>query len=135
MRHVDGNAMREVSTPDAPESIGPFSQAIIDGGRIYVSGQGPIDPNTGDIVGNDIETQTERTLKNIASILGAADASLNDVVKSTVFVRDMDDYDQVNDVYEDYMSPPFPARSAIEVSDLPVDIKVEIELIATVDQE
>ncbi|WP_231188216.1 RidA family protein [Haladaptatus sp. DYF46] len=123
--------MEEISTDDAPASIGPYSQGIKDGDRIYVSGQGPVDPKSGDIVGDDIRTQTERTLENVAAVLEAAGSSLDDVVKATVFVRDMDDYADINEVYGDYMTEPFPARSAVEVADLPIDIGVEIEVIAS----
>ncbi|MFH5800530.1 RidA family protein [Haladaptatus sp. CMAA 1911] len=123
--------MEEISTDDAPASIGPYSQGIKDGDRIYVSGQGPVDPESGDIVGNDIRTQTERTLENVAAVLEAAGSSLDDVVKATVFVREMDDYADINEVYGDYMTEPFPARSAVEVADLPIDIGVEIEVIAS----
>ena len=123
--------MEEIYTGDAPAAIGPYSQGIVDGDRIFVSGQGPIDPDSGDIVGEDIREETERTLKNVAAVLAAADSSLDDVVKSTVFVTDMSNYDAVNDVYTEYMSDPFPARSAVEVADLPVDIGVEIEVIAS----
>ena len=123
--------MEEISTDDAPGSIGPFSQAIRDDGTIYVSGQGPVDPESGEIVSEDIKEQTAQTLENIGAILEAADSSLDDVVKATVFVTDMDNYDAVNDVYDDYMSAPFPARSAVQVADLPIDIGVEIEVIAS----
>jgi reactive intermediate/imine deaminase len=123
--------MEEIHTGDAPAAIGPYSQGIVDGDRIFVSGQGPIDPDSGDIVGEDIREETERTLENVAAVLAAADSSLDDVVKSTVFVTDMSNYDAVNEVYAEYMSDPFPARSAVEVADLPVDIGVEIEVIAS----
>jgi reactive intermediate/imine deaminase len=123
--------MEEISTDNAPGSIGPFSQAIRDNGTIYVSGQGPVDPESGEIISEDIKEQTAQTLKNIGAILEAVDASLDDVVKATVFVTDMDNYDAVNDVYGDYMSAPFPARSAVQVADLPIDIGVEIEVIAS----
>ena len=123
--------MEEIHTDDAPAAIGPYSQGIVDGDRIFVSGQGPIDPDSGDIVGEDITAETERTLENVAAVLEAADSSLDDVVKSTVFVTDMSNYDAVNEVYAEYLSDPFPARSAVEVADLPVDIGVEIEVIAS----
>ncbi|WP_266081376.1 Rid family detoxifying hydrolase [Haladaptatus caseinilyticus] len=123
--------MEEVSTDAAPPSIGPFSQAILDGDRIYVSGQGPVDPETGDIVGETIGEQTARTLENIDAVLAAAGRSLDDVVKATVFVQDMADYDEINDVYAEYVSSPYPARSAVEVADLPIDIGVEIEVVAS----
>lgn len=122
--------MREIDTDDAPASIGPFSQGIVSGDRVYVSGQGPIDPATGDVVDGDVRTQTERTLENVAAVLEAAECSLADVVKATVFLRDMTDYDAVNDVYGDYMHDPYPARSAVEVVEFPVDIDVEIEVVA-----
>jgi 2-iminobutanoate/2-iminopropanoate deaminase len=125
--------MEELSTDDAPASIGPFSQGIRDGDTVYVSGQGPIDPDSGDVVSQDVQGQTERTLENIEAVLGAADLSLDEVVKTTVFVNDMRYYDDVNEIYGDYMSEPYPARSAVEVVKLPVDIKVEIEAIASVE--
>lgn len=124
-------AMHEITTPDAPASIGPFSQGIVDGDTIHVSGQGPVDPETGEILDVDIREQTARTLDNVAAVLEAADASLDDVVKTTVFVRDMANYDAINEVYADYFGEPYPARSAVEVADLPVDIGVEIEVQAT----
>ncbi|WP_137287780.1 Rid family detoxifying hydrolase [Halorussus salinisoli] len=123
--------MDEIRTNDAPESIGPFSQAIRDGEKIYVSGQGPVHPETGDVVSDDIDKQTAQTLENIDSVLRAADCSLDDVVKATIFVTDMDNYDRINSVYSEYMSDPYPARSAVEVADLPIDIGVEIEVIAS----
>ncbi|WP_121743261.1 Rid family detoxifying hydrolase [Natronorubrum halophilum] len=123
--------MEEITTDEAPESIGPFSQAIRDGNRIYVSGQGPIDPESGNIVGDDIGEETARTLENVGAILDAAGSSLDDIVKATVFVQDMDDYDAINEVYGEYMGEPYPARSAVQVKDLPIDIGVEIEVIAT----
>ncbi|ELY92350.1 RidA family protein [Natrialba taiwanensis] len=124
--------MKEVSTANAPASIGPFSQGVIDDGTVYVSGQGPIDPETDEIVGESIEAQTRRTMENIDAVLTAANSSLDDIVKSTVFVRDMDDYEAINEVYETYLSDPYPARSAVEVAALPVDIGVEIEVVARV---
>lgn len=123
--------MEEITTDEAPESIGPYSQAILDGDTVYVSGQGPIDPNTGKVVGNDVREETAHTLENVGAILRAAGGSLDDVVKATVFLQDMDDYDDVNDVYGEYMSEPYPARSAVQVEDLPVDIAVEIEVVAS----
>lgn len=122
--------MEEITTPNAPDSIGPYSQGIISGDRIYVSGQGPVDPDTGDVLPGTPGEQTRQTLQNIDAILEAAGASLDDVVKATVFVRDMRYYDEVNDVYGELMSAPYPARSAVEVVKLPVDIDVEIEVVA-----
>ena len=123
--------MEEISTDDAPASIGPYSQGIRDGDRIYVSGQGPVDPGSGEIIEGDIAAQTARTLENVAAVLDAAGASLDDVVKATVFVQDMADYGEINEVYGEYMSEPYPARSAVQVEDLPIDIGVEIEVVAS----
>jgi len=127
--------MDELSTSDAPASIGPYSQGIRDGDRIFVSGQGPLNPETGEVVSADIGKQTERTLENVAAVLEAGGASLDDVVKATVFVTDMDNYDAVNEVYGEYMSDPYPARSAVEVGELPGPFGVEIEVIAEVKTE
>ena len=123
--------MREISTDDAPPSIGPFSQGIRDGDSIHVSGQGPIDPDSGEIIDGDIADETTLTLENIEAVLNATGASLDDVVKTTVYVRDMANYDRINEVYAEQFSPPYPARSAVEVSDLPVDIGVEIAVEAS----
>ncbi|AFK21308.1 RidA family protein (plasmid) [Haloferax mediterranei ATCC 33500] len=124
--------MKELTTDEAPDSIGPFSQGVVSGDRIYVSGQGPVDPETGEVISGTPGEQTERTLKNIEAILEAGDASLADVVKATVFLKDMRYYDEVNEVYGEHMSSPYPARSAVEVVKLPVDIDVEIEVVAEV---
>ncbi|RQG88092.1 RidA family protein [Natrarchaeobius halalkaliphilus] len=124
--------MKEISTNAAPASIGPFSQGIHDGDRLFVSGQGPVDPETGEIIDGGIRDQTKRSLENIEAVLQAGNSSLENVVKATVFVQNMDDYDAINDVYGSYMTEPYPARSAVQVEDLPIDIGVEIEVIATV---
>lgn len=123
--------MEEISTDTGGNDL-PFSQAIKHGDTIYVSGQGPLDPDTGAVVGNDVREQTARTLENIASILEAGGSSLDRVVRAGVYLRDMRHYDAVNDVYGRYMSAPYPARTAVEVDDLPVDIMVEIDVIAGV---
>ena len=124
--------MEEVSTDEAPPSIGPFSQGVVDDGQVFVSGQGPIDPDSGEIVGEDIREETHQTMQNVGAVLEAAGSSLDDVVKAQVFVRDMDDYDEINDVYAEYLSEPYPARSAMQVERLPVEIGVEIEVIGRV---
>lgn len=123
--------MEEIHTDEAPAAIGSYSQAITDGDRIYVSGQGLIDSGSGDVVGDDIREQTDRALENVGAVLKAARNSLDDMVKSTVFVTDIDNHDDVNDAYAEYMCNPFPARSAIEIADLPIDVGVEIEVIAS----
>ncbi|CDK39085.1 RidA family protein [Halorubrum sp. AJ67] len=123
--------MEEISTDDAPDAIGPYSQGVIDDGQVYVSGQGPVDPQTGKVVSDDVTEQTERTLKNVDAILEAAGSSLENVVHANVYVTDMDDYETVNEVYAQYMSEPYPARAAMEVSRLPIEIAVEIEVVAS----
>jgi 2-iminobutanoate/2-iminopropanoate deaminase len=127
--------MREISTADAPDSLGPYSQGIEAGGLLFVSGQGAADPDTREVVSDDVREQTAQVLENASAILEAAGGSLDDAVKATVFLADMDDYEAVNEVYADYMSRPFPARSAVQVGDLPADIAVEIEVIAEAPDE
>lgn len=120
----------EAITTDASSTDLPFSDAIKHGDTIYVSGQGPLDRETGDIVGDDVGTQTRLTLENVGAILDVAGSSLDRVVKATVYLRDMRHYDAVNEAYADVLSAPYPARTAVEVDDLPVDIMVEIDVIA-----
>lgn len=122
--------MEAVSTKHAPDALGPYSQGIIDDGRVYVSGQGPVDPETDEIVSEDVREQTAQTLENIGAILEAADTSFENVLQANVYVTDMDTYEAVNEVYAEYMSEPYPARAALEISRLPIDIKVEIEVVA-----
>ncbi len=123
--------MEEVSTESAPEALGPYSQGIIDGDTVYVSGQGPVDPEADRVTAETITGETEQTLENVAAILEAAGASLDDIVSVNVYMTDMDNYDEINDVYAEYMSEPYPARAAVEVAKLPSDIAVEIEATAT----
>lgn len=127
--------MREISTDDAPGSSGPYSQGIEANGFLFISGQGAANPDTGEIVSDDVQEQTAQVLENAASILEAAGASIDDVVKATVFLDDIEYYDAVNEVYAEHMGDPFPARSAVEVADLPADIGVEIEVIAVAPDE
>ena len=122
--------MKEISTKHAPDAIGPYSQGIIDDGRVYVSGQGPVDPKTGEIVSEKVSEQTAQTLQNIGAILDAAGTSLENILQANVYVTDMDNYEEVNEVYAEYMSEPYPARAAMEISRLPIDIEVEVEVIA-----
>lgn len=121
--------MEEISTGSSVADL-PFSDAIRHGDTIYVSGQGPLDRETGAIVGDDVQAQTRATLENIEAILEAGGSSLEKVVKATVYLRDMGHYDAVNESYGEMVSRPYPARTAVEVGDLPVDIMVEIEVIA-----
>lgn len=122
--------MEAIRTDDAPASIGPYSKGIVDGDRVFVSGQGPVDPVSGDVVNRGVPDQTAQTLVNIGAILDAGGSSLDDIGKSTVFETDLDDYEAVNEVYGRYLSDPHPARRAVEVADLPIDIALEIEVIA-----
>jgi len=122
--------MEEISTDDAPSSLGPYSQGIVSGDRVYVSGQGPANPDTREVEAESIEEQTAQVMENVGAILEAAGSSLDDVVKANVYVTDMDDYEAVNEVYAEYASEPYPARAAVEVSELPIDIGVEIEVVA-----
>lgn len=124
--------MEEIYTDSAPDAIGPYSQGTKDGDRVYVSGQGPVDPDTGDVVSEDIREQTAQTIENLEAILEEGGSSLDEVLKANVYVTDMDDYDAVNEVYGEYFSDPYPARAAVEVSRLPIEIGVEIEVVATV---
>ncbi len=119
-----------ISTPNAPAAIGPYSQGIQAGSTIFVSGQLPIDPATGAFAGEDIASQTRQSLTNIKNILAAAGASMNDVVKTTVMLKNIGDFAAMNAVYAEFFTEPFPARAAYQVAALPKDALVEIECIA-----
>ena len=120
-----------VSTPSAPQAIGPYSQAIKAGSLLFVSGQVPIDPATGGIVEGDIAAQTHRVFQNIGEILKAGGASFDHVVRTTVFLADMNDFAAMNAVYATYFSAPAPARATVQVSRLPKDARIEIDVIAS----
>lgn len=124
--------MREVTTSEAPGGSGPFSQAIIEDGKIYTAGQGGVDPETGEIVDGGIVPETEQVLQNIKKILEAAGASLNDVIKVNIYLTNIEDYDELNEAYGEFFDDPYPARSVVEVSDLPIDIRIEVETVARV---
>ncbi len=124
--------MREVSTTNAPGGSGPFSQAIVDDGKIYTAGQGGVDPETGEIVEGGIVPETKQVLQNIDNILDAAGASLNDVIKVNIYLTDIEDYDELNETYDEFFDEPYPARSVVEVSDLPIDICIEVETVARI---
>jgi 2-iminobutanoate/2-iminopropanoate deaminase len=126
--------MKEIiSTENAPGAIGPYSQAIKTGGLIFCSGQIPIDPASGDFVSDDVAEQTEQVLKNLRAVLQAAGAGLGDVVKTTVFLADMNDFAAMNDVYSRYFNENKPARATVQAARLPRDARVEIECIAVVE--
>jgi 2-iminobutanoate/2-iminopropanoate deaminase len=123
--------MRDViSTKDAPQAIGPYSQAIRANGFVFVSGQVAIDPATQQVIDGDVSAQTDRVLKNLSAILSAAGSSLEKVVRSTVFLKSMGDFSPMNEVYGRYFKEKPPARSTVEVARLPKDVLVEIDVIA-----
>lgn len=123
---------REIKTQDAPKAIGPFSQAIEIDGMIFASGQIAMDPITGEFQEGTIEEQTRSVLANLKSIIEAAGSSLDQVVKCTVFLQDLNDYVAVNAVYKEFFSSPYPARVAVQIARLPKDAKVEIDAIAKI---
>ena len=126
-------AVREaIATPEAPGAIGPYSQAIVAGGFVFVSGQIPLDPATGTLVDGDITAQTHRVLKNLDAILRAAGVSFNTVVKTTVYLSDMSEFAAMNAVYGEYFPAPAPARATVQVARLPRDVRVEIDVIAII---
>jgi 2-iminobutanoate/2-iminopropanoate deaminase len=121
---------KQVQTDKAPKAIGPYSQGIIANGFVFCSGQIPIDPATGNLLNGTIEDETRQVLKNLGAVLEAAGSSYDDVVKATVFLRDMNDFAKMNAVYGEFFKTPFPARAAVQVARLPRDVKVEIEAVA-----
>jgi len=123
--------MREViATNDGPRAIGPYSQAIRANGFVFVSGQVAIDPSTQQVISGDVASQTDRVIKNLSAILQAAGSSLEKVVRSTVFLKNMGDFTAMNEVYGKYFTAAPPARATVEVSRLPKDVAVEIDVIA-----
>lgn len=119
-----------ISTDKAPKAIGPYSQGMKAGGFIFVSGQIPLEPETGIVVTGDIDVQTERVLKNIAGVLEAAGSSLEGVVKTTVYLKDMADFPKFNECYAGFFPVNPPARATVEVSRLPRDVRIEIDAVA-----
>ena len=120
----------QIMTDEAPAAIGPYTQAVKTGAFIYTSGQIAIDPATGEIVTGGIEAQTMRVMENLSAVLNAAGVGLKDVVKTMVFIKDMNDFAKINEVYAQYFEAPYPARSCVEVARLPKDVLVEIEAVA-----
>jgi 2-iminobutanoate/2-iminopropanoate deaminase len=119
-----------IKTDQAPGAIGPYSQAVAVDGWVFCSGQIPIDPATGNLVGGDIAAQTDQVLKNVAAVLAAAGGALSSVVKTTVFLADMGDFAAMNEVYAQHFGDHRPARAAVAVRTLPKNVSVEIEAIA-----
>ena len=122
--------MKTISTTNAPEAIGPYSQAIQVGNLVFTSGQIPIDPSTGNIVDGGIKAQTRQSLQNIKAILESVDLKMKSIVKTTVFLSDMNNFAEMNEVYSVFFTEPYPARSAVAVKTLPKGALVEIEAVA-----
>ncbi|WP_077623601.1 RidA family protein [Sediminibacillus massiliensis] len=120
---------KEIQTRQAPQAIGPYSQAIEAGGFVYVSGQIPIDPATGNVV-EGIEQQTHQVMNNLQAVLEAAELSFANVVKFTIYITSMDDFAKVNEVYAGYLEQPYPARATVEVSRLPKGVAIEMDVVA-----
>ncbi len=122
-----------ISTPDAPAPIGPYNQAVLTGNTLYISGQIPMDSVSGELISGDIRKETKKSMENLAAILKAAGATFENVVKATIFVKDMHQFSQINEVYGAYFSEETaPARETVEVSNLPKFVNVEISMIAIV---
>lgn len=119
-----------IHTNDAPAALGPYSQAIKAGNLLFVSGQVPLVPETMEVVEGDVQAQTAQSLKNLKAILAESGADFSNVVKTTVFIKDMNEFGAINEVYAEYFGENKPARACVEVARLPKDVKVEIEVIA-----
>ena len=126
----EGRVKQAVSSADAPKAIGPYSPAVRAGQLVFISGQVPIDPSTGNLIDGDIAAQTRRALDNLGALLKAAGLSYANVVRTTVFLADMNDFSVMNQAYATFFSEPYPARSTVQVSRLPKDARVEIDVIA-----
>ena len=119
-----------VNTDQAPSAIGPYSQGVVAGGLLYASGQIPLDPQSGEIVSGGIAAQTQQVLQNMKAVVEAAGGNMNQVVKVTIYIVDMQKFSVVNEVYGTFFSAPFPARACVEVSKLPKGVEVEMDAIA-----
>lgn len=120
--------MKQVSTNKAPAAIGPYSQAVISGGTLFCSGQIPLDPETG-VIPEGVEAQAEQALTNVKNLIESAGGKIDNVIKTTVFIKNMDDFGKINEIYAKYFTEPFPARSCVEVARLPKDVLLEVEAI------
>lgn len=118
-----------ITTDQAPAAIGPYSQAVVAGGMLYVSGQIPLDPASGEIVEGDVGAQAQRVLENLKAVIKAAGSSMSNVVKVTIFLTDMGQFAVVNEIYGSHFSAPFPARACVEVSKLPKGVDVEMDAV------
>jgi 2-iminobutanoate/2-iminopropanoate deaminase len=119
-----------ITTPHAPAAIGPYSPGVRVGQLLFLSGQIPLDPTTGQIIDGDVRAQTARVLENLGAVLTAAGADFSNVARTTIFLADLNDFSVVNEVYAQYFTAPFPARATVQVARLPRDVRVEIDAIA-----
>ncbi len=119
-----------ISTDKAPAAIGPYSQAVETGGMVYTSGMIPINPATGELVTGSVEEQAEQAISNLEALLAAAGSSIEKTVKTVVFIRDMEDFAKINEIYAKHFKEPYPARSCVQVARLPKDVAIEIEAVA-----
>lgn len=128
----DKSKKKLIDTPTAPKAIGPYSQAIIANGFVYLSGQIGRSVETGNLVDGGIEAETEQVLKNLEAVLKASNSDFDNVVKTNIFLADINDFDKVNEIYGRYLKAPYPARSTVQVAKIPRNAKIEIEMIALV---
>ena len=122
-----------ISTPKAPAAIGPYSQAVLVNGMLFTSGVIPIDPEKNTLVEGDVTVQARQAIGNLKNLIEASGSSMDKVVKTTVFIKDMNDFGKINDIYKEFFTSDFPARSCVEVARLPKDVLIEIEAIAVVE--
>ena len=120
-----------INTPHAPAAIGPYSQAVLSGNTLYCSGQIAIDPSTGNLILDSIEAETHQVMKNIKALLTAADMDYNNIIKTSIFLSDMNQFAQVNEIYASYLQQPYPARETVQVAKLPKGVNIEITVIAS----
>ena len=125
---------RALQIPGAPAPIGPYSQAILSNNTLYVSGQIPLNPQTGELVNSSIEQSTHQVMQNINSLLSEAGMDFNDIVKCSIFLKNLDNFTKVNQIYSEYFRSTPPARETVEVSKLPMDVEIEISCIAIKDK-
>lgn len=123
-------SVKEISTPLAPAAIGPYSQAIVHAGLVYCSGQIPLDPATGDLISESIEAETHQVMKNLRAVLQAAGSDLQGILRTTIYLQNLENFAKVNEVYASYLSKPYPARATIQVAKLPRGVGVEIDAVA-----
>jgi 2-iminobutanoate/2-iminopropanoate deaminase len=126
-------SMKEIQTDRAPKAIGPYSQAVLSKDKLYTSGIIPVIPETGEISGDDAVTQARQAFTNLKALLEDAGTGIDRVIKTTVFIKDMNDFARINEVYAEFFTKPYPARSCVEVARLPKDVLIEIEAVAETD--